>query len=186
LEESFVLKINPERPVAFPLYLRIPRWARQVKIIPAGGAVERRGNDMVITKTWNTGDVVKINFTAEIEQKLASNGEYYFKRGALLYALPMNAQSKILTLRNYRLPGFHDIEYTAADGERARWNFRVKRGMLNRFEYRRNDSNLSYPWDIPQVHIEGPLVTEQGEMQLVKLVPLGNTVLRRLTFPASP
>lgn len=55
--DLITLKINPEKPVKFPLYLRIPAWCRHPEI--DGKPVTAAGY-LVITREWKPGDILKL------------------------------------------------------------------------------------------------------------------------------
>jgi hypothetical protein len=47
-----------------------------------------------------------------------------------------------------------------------------------------NRSNI-HPWDNPVVKLEGTLRDKNNNKHIVELVPLGNTIFRRVTFSKS-
>jgi DUF1680 family protein len=69
-EDEVRLSVACERPVAFPLYLRLPGWAKKVRITVNGEAVEgpfRGGRYAVLRRTWRHGDQVRLDLAPEIE-----------------------------------------------------------------------------------------------------------------------
>ena len=49
--------------------------------------------------------------------------------------------------------------------------------------FRNNEADPKYPWDKSPLELVGMMGKSGGGCQSVRLVPLGTTVLRRLTFP---
>jgi len=91
-EDEVRLSVACERPVAFPLYLRLPGWARSVRITVNGEAVEgafRGGRYAVLRRTWRHGDQVRLDFAPEIEVVTwpTVGGAVSIRRGPLWYAL---------------------------------------------------------------------------------------------------
>ena len=91
-EDQVRLSLSCDRPVAFPLYLRIPGWARTVRIILNGRPVEgvfSGGTYAVLRRTWRHGDQVRLEFAPEIEviSWPSVRGAVSVRRGPLWYAL---------------------------------------------------------------------------------------------------
>ena len=66
--ESVRLKVNPERPVRFPLLLRIPLWSNPVSI-SVNGFKQRNiqvGSFYRLEREWKPGDTVEAVFTMNI------------------------------------------------------------------------------------------------------------------------
>ena len=66
--ETIRIKIEPEKDVEFPLYLRIPGWCKQAQVAVNGDRVEATpdGKGFVkIARTWSKGDVVELKFPME-------------------------------------------------------------------------------------------------------------------------
>ncbi|MEN6559691.1 MAG: beta-L-arabinofuranosidase domain-containing protein [Acidobacteriota bacterium] len=91
-EDQVRLSLACDRPVAFPLYLRLPGWARSVRIFvngrPAGKELAG-GGFAVLRRTWRHGDQVRIEFAAPIEivDWPSLRGAVSVRRGPLWYAL---------------------------------------------------------------------------------------------------
>ena len=56
------LTVSPERPVEFPLRLRIPAWCRDASVSVGGGPpVSAEGGAYhLVQRTWRPGDVVRL------------------------------------------------------------------------------------------------------------------------------
>jgi hypothetical protein len=91
-EDQVRLSLSCDRPVSFPLYLRLPGWAKTVRIILNGQRVEGSftgGQYAVLRRTWHHGDQVRIEFDPEIEvvDWPSLRGAVSVRRGPLWYAL---------------------------------------------------------------------------------------------------
>ncbi len=87
---SLVLKT--EKPVEFPLYLRIPEWCRAARVVINGTAAEGgAGPDeyAVIKRKWKNGDRVRLELpmTLEVRTWEGLGGAVSVKRGPLWYSL---------------------------------------------------------------------------------------------------
>jgi DUF1680 family protein len=91
-DDEVRLGIACERPVTFPLYLRLPGWAKAVRIsvngVPADGPL-RGGQYAVVRRTWRHGDQVRLEFGPQIEvvEWPARPGAVSVRRGPLWYSL---------------------------------------------------------------------------------------------------
>jgi hypothetical protein len=91
-EDEIRLMVGCERPVAFPLYLRLPGWARTVGIVLNGEPVEGSfagGRYAVLRRTWRHGDQVRLVFDPPIEvvDWPSLRGAVSVRRGPLWYSL---------------------------------------------------------------------------------------------------
>jgi hypothetical protein len=91
-EDEVRLTVSCERPVSFPLYLRLPGWAKKVRISVNDQAIDeefRGGRYAVLRRTWRHGDQVRMDFRPEIEIVAwpAVRGAVSVRRGPLWYAL---------------------------------------------------------------------------------------------------
>lgn len=64
------ITVFPEKKVSFPLYIRIPDWARSSMILvngqPADTSNMQKGGYLTINRIWVKGDEIKINFPFEL------------------------------------------------------------------------------------------------------------------------
>ena len=119
-----------------------------------------------ITRTWKTGDVIKVKFNNEVKATTFANREIYFQRGALVYALDIPYRRE--NIKDYSLAGFHD--YHCHSESEVYKNLSL------------NKDNLAFQFTNGK--LKGQVSdTEKKESIDVELVPMGKTVLRRITFP---
>jgi len=178
--------IDPEKNVAFSLVLRKPYGCSNIDISKMEGADIREENDkIVITKHWKKNDTFTVNFNFKIKKiahpssKTVKGGGYYFKRGALVYALPFDY--RLDTIKEYHNSGFYRYKIKAKDKEG--WKYTIATDADFEFESSAGNELLLHPWDEPVVRLKGNLISKKGEKISVELVPEGNTIFRRVAFP---
>jgi hypothetical protein len=192
--ETVLFDLNVEKPVEFDIFLRIPEWAKEinVKLVNRRGkhlSQEQQGKYYRISKKWKTGDRIAVNFETVIKPVKSVSGDVALQRGPLLYALPIPSRSYVN--KTYDIEGFADLSFVPEEG--AEWEFTFVRKSPNvspsQIEscgfvlFRNNEADLQYPWDKSPLELVGMMKKGGGGCQSVRLVPLGSTILRRLTFP---
>jgi hypothetical protein len=95
--DQVLLTVSCERPTAFPLYLRLPGWAKSVRIVLNGHRIEgdlRGGRYAVLRRTWRHGDQVSLEFSPEIEvvRWPSVRGAASVRRGPLWYSLKIGEE----------------------------------------------------------------------------------------------
>lgn len=70
-DENVAITVRTEKPVRFPLYVRIPGWARQTDLAVNGAALPAeaatRGGYQRIERDWADADSLSVRFASEIE-----------------------------------------------------------------------------------------------------------------------
>jgi Beta-L-arabinofuranosidase, GH127 len=110
--------VNPAKPAAFPLRLRVPGWSKNARVAVNGEFVDgvRAGEFLTINRTWTSGDRVVAEFPAGLETQNAQKGSATLWRGPLLFSLRIGEESKTFT----RIAGgFDEIEMTPT----TPWNY---------------------------------------------------------------
>ena len=187
--EQLELRVGPARPVAFLLRLRVPAWATSSSATCAGAMIQRAGDWILVSKTWQAGDVVRLAFGADVQPVPANNGEFYVRRGPLLYALPFSAV--LQPTKDYPLPGFHDYTVSPALWGQGRLAFPQTAGHLSTAAFARVENPKAdprFPWDAAPVRLKATLLSlDTNQPETVELVPMGSgeAILRRMTFPVA-
>jgi DUF1680 family protein len=68
-EETVTLRISSERPVTFPLYLRIPRWCSAASVKINGHGVSLKAKPLtyvVLNRAWKDGDSVSLQLPMQV------------------------------------------------------------------------------------------------------------------------
>jgi DUF1680 family protein len=178
-EETVRIRIETSSPAAFPLKLRIPGWAVSSKL---SADAESDGKYYTIKKTWQGVEEMILSFTPKLELVESVDGRFSLKRGPLFYALKIEEEG--VYTRDYVLPDFHDINFTAREGQR--WDYSVIRGKDGDkervFTFERQEGGTTYPWEKPNQRILAKLVDPNGRLHEAALIPMGCTCLRITAF----
>ncbi len=181
--------VEAERPVEFPLRLRVPSWSAEPSLNAPGAAVTRDKHGMlVVSKKWKTGDRVRLTLKPTIHGRTAVDGTTAIAYGPLVFSLPIPEKAEIVQ----RFPDvgpdgpgdFRGYQYDPVDlvsakrplalmADRPGFGFRVVEDK---------ESDPRYPWDRPKLTLRGQLVGADGEPETVVLLPMGSTLLRRTCF----
>jgi len=190
--------VNPAKPAAFPLVLRIPAWAAGATVAVNGQAQDRvkAGEFLRVARTWKSGDRVELRFPMAVRTSTWYNNSVAVERGPLVYSLKIGEI-------------WHKIKQTgpAADWEvypTTPWNYALAMGGMQVTErpvVRQPFAAESAPVEItakarrlPQWTLvddsPGPLpvspVTTKRPEETVTLVPYGAAKLRITAFPVLP
>lgn len=190
-EDEVRMMVTPETPATFGIRLRIPGWAGTLSVASpeanrAEVATESRrslritdeSGWRVLTREWQAGDRISISFKPAIERKAMANGEVYWQRGPLVYAMPIAGEAK--QIKTYPMAGFADYDYTPQAG--AFWNYAVD-DINGAFLFKTNTVQGN-PWINPPVRLCGNLHNRKtGKSEPVELLPMGVHLLRRVAFP---
>ena len=182
--DEIIFTVNPSKPLKFSLIIRKPHGCQNVDVELSSKAEITETDDIIsINKIWGKGDQLRVKFNFEIQRinqpasKSVKNKGAYLKRGALVYALPFN--HKIKTVKEYQNSGFHRYKITANDSKQ--WKLRLNTN--DKFKFIPNiNGKMQHPWDKPVVKLEGTLRDKNNQKESVELVPMGNTIFRRVTF----
>lgn len=96
-DEKIKLKLAMERPVGFPLYLRVPSWCHELTVAVNGQAIGIEaipGKYVVIERSWSDGDTVDLVMPMEISLSVweQSGHSVTVDRGPLSYSLRIEEQ----------------------------------------------------------------------------------------------
>ena len=122
-EEEIRFEIKTDRPVAFPLALRIPGWCDSPQIKVNGGSVhaERRTGFAVLRRIFKSGDVVTLTLPMKVKVTEWPENGIGVERGPLVYAMPIEAEWKSFPEAAYSTDEFPTWEANPV-GE---WNYGV-------------------------------------------------------------
>ena len=96
-DDQIQFTVSCDRPVEFPLYLRLPGWASKVRVLLNGRPHEgefRGGRYAVLRRTWRHGDQVRLEFAPAIEVVAwpSVRGAVSVRRGPLWYSLKIGEE----------------------------------------------------------------------------------------------
>ena len=186
-EDSVTFKIDPARPVGFSLQFRVPENVRAVNVSAGADAkVEKRAGLIVIKKEWKPEDMVTLNFQCDVRWATAHDNEYYYLRGPLVYGIkfPQKMVVRHEILFNGKDSGF--FQYLNLPVNTTGWNYKIKDSNEEDYGFKvvqQAGEDARYPWAHSPIALVGKMLNSEGKEVDVTLVPMGNTNLRRVTFP---
>jgi len=88
---TVTLIVQPDRPAAFPLLLRVPAWAEGAAVKVNGGAaiVVKAGTFHRVERRWAGGDRVEIEFPMAVRRSRWYQNSVALERGPLVFSLRM-------------------------------------------------------------------------------------------------
>ncbi len=202
-EETIRFKVDPDKSVRFPFFVRIPGWVKKFTLKINGTPVKEKSDAQymyaMIDRTWAKGDVVELTLPMEIETKSWAQRPNTLSvyRGPLAYSLKIDEEYKELPRPN----GWDAFEIYP----KSPWNI----GLVPTPKFEVHKKALkpdAQPWDLKNVPIEltttGRAIPEwaidmyglaaplqqspafsKEPLQKVTLVPMGAARLRITVFP---
>jgi hypothetical protein len=181
-EETIHFDIQPAEPLEFSLQFRVPGWASKAVLSVGDVHIEQSEGMITVRRLWRRGDQVTLTFDAPVRARKVCDGETFITRGPLIYAAAI-ADQKIVT-KNYP-GGFADYDVLPKDGQAEQGYQLYLPAPFSPagFAMERRKVNMDFPWDEPPLVLRGELLDGQGQRTAMALVPMGCTILRRVTFP---
>lgn len=188
--DTITFTVSTKTPVDFPLVIRIPEWAGNVQITAPGAKIATGDGLRTLTKTWQTGDRVTVDFENPIVLGNLADGEVSINRGPLLYVESWPSKLVPLTTQKFNVPGFEEynvvpnIAYDTSglfvDAAAKDFGFTLKHNPKG---------NETTPWAKSPIELYGNMHTASRAEDFhkpVTLVPMGTTLLRFAGFPIWP
>ncbi|MCA6423643.1 MAG: glycoside hydrolase family 127 protein [Flavobacterium sp.] len=157
-ENAVHFKIQLEKPLAFILKIRKPRWTTSI-IINEKYRVE--DDFIIIERTFKKTEIINLEFKTEVSIITNSNGEHFFSYGCQFYA---NIISSFEIKGKKYAKGFEDLNYKPLDNSR----FQFIENQKATFE------NNSIKVTLKNLN--------SNKTQIVTLRPFGKTILRQVSF----
>jgi hypothetical protein len=130
------------------------------------------GNLIQIKKNWQTGDQLSLRLEADVKIQ-PWRDETIIRYGALLFCLPLDGD---LSRGREYAPGFCDSYYALADQATLNLNLASQPD----FTLEHHPFDPSHPFD--SLSLQGTLFDINGNPCPVQFLPLGGSILRRVTF----
>jgi uncharacterized protein len=115
-------RINTQKSVRFPLYLRIPGWAEKAEITYKGKTrTEKGGFTVMLYARWDPDDIITLELPMNIRYETRYNNSTSVLRGPLYFSLRINKEYKNVRINydNFGYKGSVDWEiYPKSD-----WNY---------------------------------------------------------------
>ncbi|TSA29325.1 MAG: hypothetical protein D4R65_15380 [Verrucomicrobiaceae bacterium] len=184
--------MHPDKPVEFDFLVRVPEWSPSVQVQCEGATITRDGEYYVVKKQLSAGDVVNVTFETPVEAIRWVNNEYVLKSGPLVFAADLGT----IPTKYDKFPSGHTTQemsdgklpiYGFAPKDPDKWTHCGLDGLSKEpaFGFKCTPvqtANPDQPWAKPPVVLQGQFNRMRGKTK-VDLVPMGCTVLRRVTFP---
>lgn len=155
--------VETDKASTFTLSFRKPEWCDKFECtLPY--VISEDGNIISITKEWTNEDFT-LNFIYEIKENEDLLGEIFLTYGPMVMALDI--PSREIIAGTHTLPDFYDKEYAPLDEE--------FRGLIY----------LTGSTEPQGENISAMFKNSDGDILIRQLVPMGKTILRRVTFPIS-
>jgi len=175
LSDKVTLNITLENPQTFTLLFRKPAWTKSITF---SEEVLLENGYYAITREFASSDQITLEFDNPLNINEFKNGEYYMQKGAVVYALEIpHHEEKIKT---YKLDEYSDYYCLPADSSFKQLNLNPKENDFVLVSELKTDKN---PWYTGTHCLKGYLYNSTTKSQEeVKMVPMGRTVLRKVTF----
>lgn len=193
------LAVSPERPVAFPLHLRIPSWAEGAVVLvnekPSAAPV-KPGAFVTLRQTWQQGDRVTLKFPMPVRSSRWFNNSLAVERGPLVFALKIGEDWR--KLKDYGYKGAADYEVRPS----TPWNYalngiegaEIAEHPLSEYPFSPNSAPVSIKvqarrlpgWGMANGSAAPPPpspVTSSMPLETIELIPYGAAKLRITVFP---
>ncbi|RZQ60960.1 beta-L-arabinofuranosidase domain-containing protein [Amycolatopsis suaedae] len=201
-DEQVRLTVTTPKPVAFPLYLRIPHWARGATVQAPGAAPvpAAAGQWSTVDRTWHSGDVLTLRLPMRITTRRwhDNHDSVSVDRGPLTYSLEIGERVERFggtpewpalavyptSPWNYGLvtPGGFDVERRPVSG-----NPFTHDGAPVRL---RAQAKRIAEWEADSENVVGLLqpspARSDAPAETVTLIPMGAARLRITSFPTTP
>ncbi|MGI5960006.1 MAG: beta-L-arabinofuranosidase domain-containing protein [Massiliimalia sp.] len=166
---TLAFRVIASAPVAFSLVLRKPSWCKGYTLDLEQNEYRDEQDTIVIEKEWNGTAEFTLRFDWDVIINTDLLGDVYFSFGPLVMCLPIPSKETIV--KTHPLEGFYDTHYKPAEG--AFWDYYVTP----------EQAQSMTPLE-KGVGLTGCATNRQtGKEETITLVPMGKSVLRRVTFP---
>ncbi len=167
-------KLSMDEPIKMAIYLRQPQWSEPLQLKVEDANIEQLEGFYKLSNTWQDGAEIVLRFPQEIKRQQFSEQEVYYQRGPLVYALPIAHREE--TIKTYEGTDFRDYYCLPLDSDYQ--DVRFAKQATVAFEQADNSEDAKL-WQEPNMRLK---VATQAKEE-VELVPMGATVLRRVSFP---
>jgi hypothetical protein len=209
--ETVRMRVEPEKDVEFPLYVRIPGWCKGARITVNGSAVSAAADGKgfaKIARKWSKGDAVELRFPMEPQvmhgfetEFPASNRAYFsFEPDAVFQPRRLPYASVLYGPLLFSLP-IPDVDPNTPAKD-AKWQYALDSDAREiAVERKAMPAHWDWPLDAPVVLKAGAAAFDWqptdaqalpdkpvsgGAAEVVRLVPYGCTKFRVSMFPVTP
>ncbi|MBX2875433.1 MAG: glycoside hydrolase family 127 protein [Saprospiraceae bacterium] len=168
---TFVVKLNS--PTTFTLHIRKPAWTKAIQ--SDANWTEAADGFYSLQREWQDGEEVSVYFENEVQIQSTRNQEAYLQRGPLVYAYEIPHQEESIKKYTYRdFEDYYCFPTTQLFEEMAL-------SKAAKFNWKTDEDAESFHKG--EVFLECTITKSQRKAETLKLVPMGKTILRRVSFP---
>ncbi|MEM7513212.1 MAG: beta-L-arabinofuranosidase domain-containing protein, partial [Bacteroidota bacterium] len=168
LGDEITFTIETEEKIPFAIYLRKPAWTENIDIDCGTCSLSEEKGFVKVEKEWEAGEQLIVSFVQEVQQHQLANKEAYIQRGPLVYAYPIPHREEVIKMYE----GTDYTDYYCYPQNTAYQS--VSLPKAGEWTYAPSTpSEVSWYGNRPE------LKSDQ-----LTIVPMGSTVLRRVTFPS--
>ncbi len=179
LADNINLTVNPDQEVIMSLYFRKPGFVEEMHIESSDATFSEVDGYYKITKLWKRGDEVRISFVNKVEAIPSNNNSIYFQRGPLVFAHIIPHETEVV--KSYPIESFADY-YCLPQSEDSH-AIAVRKGKAS-YGFTFTNGDKADHWYDNDIRLTGTAInTERGEEIEIEMVPMGQSVLRRVTIP---
>ena len=165
-ENKITFSITTAKPLKFKLMLRYPKWSKRVQCSNQS-LFTQNGDFIEINKVWGMNQKFDLMFDNPLLEKKARDGTVYLQKGPLIYAYEIPHVEK--SIKQYTNTQFTDYYCFPANRQ---------------FEGLKASKKTPFGSTSKDGKIVGNFYdSKQNKSITTQLVPMGKTVLRRVTFP---
>jgi hypothetical protein len=209
-------RIDAERPVAFPLALRVPAWCSTPRLEVGGKpipAVRDQNGFIILRRTFTPGERIALTLPMKLGVTHWPQNGMGIERGPIVYSLPIKENWTPRIEPKYTTEAFPSWEATPASD----WNYGLAldpEKLETEVHVKYNPGPVEDPWENPPMTLSVPVKKIEGwelqsnpdkpeqkftpplpdlsvnqpdkQVERVALVPYGATQLRLTVFPAVP
>jgi hypothetical protein len=159
--ECIQFRVLCNRPVGFPLHLRIPAWCQRPGLAVNGKRVPISAPEngfITLDRTYSNNDVVSLDLPMQTSAVRSSDGGIYIERGPLVYSLNPKEDWTAIDMPEFEItsPDYFPM-WAATAGSPWNYGLALDAGVVADRQVRVDAAAAGEdPWANPPIHLEVP------------------------------
>ncbi|HNO94302.1 MAG TPA: glycoside hydrolase family 127 protein, partial [Anaerolineales bacterium] len=170
-DTEITFHVEVSQPIEFTMSFRKPEWSTGLTLTGAD-EFSVQENLIQVRKNWQAGDQLSLRFEADVKIQPWRN-ESIIRYGALLFCLPLDGD---LSRGREYAPSFADLYYTLTHPTAV-----PQPALASQSDFTLEQNPLDPSDPFSSLTLRGNLLND-GHSYPVQLIPLGGSILRRVTF----